>query len=244
MTGCGSRSGPALLFSVLKMPDATVGGGRYSCAMLADMSVLSMLDRDVYLYSEVDRLIGLRGGTTRRWINGYERAGKQYDPILRSAPRATEWVTWGEFVEARVLAEFREEVPTRRLRAAVESLRATYRIDYPLAHLRPYLSAANRELTIGGGEVGLEEAQMVVRTGQLLISEGWPVVQRAQLGTDEQGEKYVAELAADDEFPGIVVNPRRYSGQPTFVGRRVSVERLPGWSTLASGQKTWQPITG
>ncbi len=194
--------------------------------MLADMSVLSMLDRDVYLYSEVDRLIGLRGGTARRWINGYERGGKQYDPILRAAPRATEWVTWGEFVEARVLAEFREEVPTRRLRAAVESLRATYRIDYPLAHLRPYLSAANRELTIGGGEVGLEEAQMVVRTGQLLISEGWPVVQRAQLGTDEQGEKYVAELAADDEFPGIVVNPRRYSGQPTFAGRRVSVETI------------------
>ncbi len=62
------------------MPDATVGGGTYPCAMLADMSVLSMLDRDVYLYSEVDRLIGLRGGTARRWINGYERGGKQYDP--------------------------------------------------------------------------------------------------------------------------------------------------------------------
>ncbi|MGO9735153.1 DUF433 domain-containing protein, partial [Mycobacterium sp.] len=39
-------------------------------------------------------------------------------------------------------------------------------------------------------------------------------------------EKYVAELAADDEFPGIVFNPRRYSGQPTFAGRRVSVETI------------------
>jgi hypothetical protein len=44
--------------------------------MLARISVTSMLDREVYMYAEVDRLIGLRGGTARRWINGYERAGK------------------------------------------------------------------------------------------------------------------------------------------------------------------------
>ena len=96
--------------------------------MLADMSVTSMLDREVYVYSEVDRLIGLHGGTARRWINGYERAGTAYEPILRIVPRDTAWVTWGEFVEARMLAEFRDrdKVRTSRLRAAVDSLRRTY----------------------------------------------------------------------------------------------------------------------
>ena len=75
--------------------------------MLAGMPVLNLLDRDVYLYSEVDRIVGLRPGTARRWINGYSRAGKHHDPILRIEPRDTEWATWGEFVEARILKEYR-----------------------------------------------------------------------------------------------------------------------------------------
>lgn len=41
--------------------------------MRADMSVTSMLDREVYVYAEVDKLIGLPAGTAKRWINGYER---------------------------------------------------------------------------------------------------------------------------------------------------------------------------
>lgn len=97
--------------------------------MLARMSVVAILDHEVYVYAEVDRLIGLRGGTARRWINGYRRGGRFYDPILRVSPRETEWVTWGEFVETRILAEYRDKnVPTPRLRAAVESLRQMYRV--------------------------------------------------------------------------------------------------------------------
>ena len=47
-----------------------------------------MLDREVYLYAEVDRLSAWRlDGAT--WINGYERGDKFYDPILRVAPRET-----------------------------------------------------------------------------------------------------------------------------------------------------------
>jgi len=203
--------------------------------MLADMSVLSMLDHDVYLYAEVDRIVGLRSGTGRRWINGYQRSGKQYDPILRTEPRDTEWATWGEFVETRILAEYRDDVPTRRLRAAIAALRETFRFDYPLAYLRPYLSAANRELTVGGEDIGLDEARMVIRTGQLILGEGWPVIEQAQLGTDTRGEKFVTELPPDDDFPGIVVNPNRYSGQPTFVGRRVAVATIAGM--VAAGEK-------
>lgn len=75
--------------------------------MLARMAVTSMRDREVCVYTEVDRLIRLRGGTARRWINGYERAGRVYDPILRVKSRNAPWVIWGEFVETRTLAEYR-----------------------------------------------------------------------------------------------------------------------------------------
>lgn len=199
--------------------------------MLARMSVTSMLDREVYLYAEVDRLIGLSTGTARRWINGYERSGTVYPPILRVAPRDTEWATWGEFVESRILAEYRDEnIPTSRLRGAIDGLRRLYGIDYPLAHLRPYLAVHDRDLTISGEDVGLsEDEQMVVRTGQQLLGgASWNLIVQASLAQDERGEKIVAELRPDLAFPDIVISPDRYSGQPTFVGRRVSVATIAG----------------
>jgi uncharacterized protein (DUF433 family) len=198
--------------------------------MLARMSVTSMLDREVYLYAEVDRLIGLTAGTARRWINGYERAGKAYDPILRVAPRDTEWATWGEFVETRILAEYRDErIPTPRLRGAIEALRRAFGIDYPLAHLRPYMAVHERDLTISDPEVGLSNEALVIRTGQhLLGGASWSLIMQASLAQDESGEKIVTELRPDLEFPEIVISPDRYSGQPTFAGRRVSVATIAG----------------
>jgi len=35
--------------------------------------VVSLLDRAIYSYADVDRLVGLPAGTARRWLNGYER---------------------------------------------------------------------------------------------------------------------------------------------------------------------------
>lgn len=199
--------------------------------MLARMSVTSILDREVYLYAEVDRLIGLSSGTARRWINGYERSGTAYPPILRVARRDTEWATWGEFVEARILAEYRDEnIPTARLRGAIDGLRRLYGIDYPLAHLRPYLAVHDRDLTISGEDVGLSsDDELVVRTGQQLLGgASWSLIVQASLAQDERGEKVVTELRPDLEFPDVLISPDRYSGQPTFVGRRVSVATIAG----------------
>ena len=205
--------------------------------MLARMPVVSMLDREVYLYAEVDGLTGLASGTARRWINGYQRGGRGYDPILRVSRRDTEWATWGEFVETRILAEYRDQnIPTARLRGAIDGLRRLYGIDYPLAHLRPYLAVHHRELTISGDEVGLSEDEMVVRTGQRLLGgAGWDLIVQASLAQDETGEKIVAELRPDLGFPEIVISPDRYSGQPTFIGRRVSVATIAGM--VAAGER-------
>jgi uncharacterized protein (DUF433 family) len=192
--------------------------------MLAAMSVTSMLDRDVYVYADVDRLIGLPAGTAKRWINGYERGGKEHPPILRVAPRDTPWVTWGEFVETRMLAEYRDrrKVPIARQRAAIERLRALFNLRYPLAHLRPFLSTHERDLTMTGEEVGLKDVEMTIRTGQALLGDARWLAETATLSQDDLGEPVIVELPADKAFPEIVINPSRYSGQPTFVGRRVS----------------------
>ena len=198
--------------------------------MLLRMSVISMLDHEVYVYPEVDRLVGLRSGTARRWLNGYERSGTVYQPILRVTPKDTAWVTWGEFVEVRMFAEFRDrkKMRTSRLREAVESLRRTYGLDYPLAHLRPYLDVHQRDLTISGKDVGLPDAEVVVRTGQRLLGDARWLADVAILDHDDAGEQLIAQLPADRGFPDIVINPARLSGQPTFAGTRVSPVTIAG----------------
>jgi uncharacterized protein (DUF433 family) len=196
------------------------------------MAVVSLLVRDVYLYAEVDRLVGLGSGTARRWINGYKRDGRDYEPILRVASKKTEWVTWGEFVETRMLAEYRhQEIPTARLRAAVSGLRDLFNVAYPLAHLRPYLAAEAGELAIEreGIDPSDEPGMMLLRTKQLLLTApSRAIIDNATLNVDAHGEKFAAELVSDSRFPGIVLNPDRYSGQPTFAGRRVQVSTIAG----------------
>lgn len=196
------------------------------------MAVVDLLERPVYLYAEVDRLIGLSAGTARRWINGYERSGKSYEPILRASPADTEWASWGEFVEARMLAEYRDsKIPTVRLREAVAALRESFDLQHPLAHLRPYLTAQQGELLLdlkrmdAADEAGL----MVLRNSQLLLGEpSRSVIESAVLARDERGEQFAAELTPDSSFPGIVLNPDRHGGEPTFAGRRVPVTVIAG----------------
>ena len=57
--------------------------------------IVSLLERPVYTYREVDRLLGLNPDTAKSWINGYRRNGRDYDPIVRDEPSNTKWVTWG-----------------------------------------------------------------------------------------------------------------------------------------------------
>jgi uncharacterized protein (DUF433 family) len=203
------------------------------------VSAINLLDRPVYLYSEVDRLVGLRSDTARRWINGYERSGKSYEPILRTSAGDSEWVTWGEFVETRILSEYRDQsIPTARLRQAVNGLREMFKVAYPLAHLGPYLAAERGELAIDrqGLDPSDDEGLMILRTKQLLLeAPSRAVIDSATLAVDDEGEKFAAELVADTRFPGIVLSPDHYGGQPTFAGRRVSVDTIAGM--VAAGEQ-------
>ena len=56
------------------------------------------LERAVYGMGQVDRLLGLNSGTALRWIDGYHRAGRRYDPVIRDVASGDPLVTWGEFV--------------------------------------------------------------------------------------------------------------------------------------------------
>ena len=62
--------------------------------MMAGMGkVVDLLNRPTYGLAQVDRLLGLPGGTARRWIDGYERAGKRYPPVVRESSTGDEIAT-------------------------------------------------------------------------------------------------------------------------------------------------------
>ncbi len=134
----------------------------------------SLLERAIYSYADVDRLVGLRAGTAKRWLEGYTRLGQFYDPVLRPEPAGCDSVTWGEMVEARLLAEFRDmDVPVQRMRPAIVKLREEFG-RYPLAHARPFLDVDGRELVkVVQEQVGLERRLqlVVVRDGQYLLTD-------------------------------------------------------------------------
>jgi uncharacterized protein (DUF433 family) len=183
----------------------------------------ALLDREIYSYADVDRLVGLRAGTARRWLEGYERHHHFYDPVLRPAPTGTEAVTWGEMVEARLLAEFRDRrVPVQRMRPAIVKLREAFG-RYPLAHARPFLDVAGRELVqVVQQGVGLEHGLqlVVVRDGQYVLTDA---AQRFSSAVDYE-EDVAGLLRPDQRTPAVVMDPRRAFGQPAV--RNVRTDAL------------------
>lgn len=134
---------------------------------------VSLLDHRVYSLADVDRLLALPSGTARRWIDGYDRGGVHYPPVVRVERTRDEAVTWGEFVEARLLAEFRGRgASMHRLRPAVVRLRDEFG-QYPLAHAQPFVDVEGRELVRRvQDDVGITGPEMLVvaRSGQVLLS--------------------------------------------------------------------------
>jgi uncharacterized protein (DUF433 family) len=182
----------------------------------------SLLDRAIYSCADVDRLVGLHSGTARRWLEGYERAGRFYDPVLRPEPTGSEAVTWGEMVEARLLAEFRSRsVPVQRMRPAIVALRKEFG-RYPLAQSRPFLDVEGRELVrVVQDQVRLDrELQLVVvRNDQLVLAE---TAERFRSAV-EYHDGSVVRLKPEGRTPAVMMDPARAFGQPAIRSVRTEV---------------------
>lgn len=193
--------------------------------------VTTLLERQIYGMQQVDGLLGLAAGTARRWIDGYERSGKAYPPVVRVEPTGEDAVTWGEFVETRLLAEYRDRgVPLVRMRPVVERLREELGVKYPLAHARPFVS--NRELVAEVQDaVGLDDRLLIVevlRTGQFELafesrsfweSVEWEPTSKAAAPEDS----VAARVHALDRNSPVVFDPLRSFGAPSVGTVRTDV---------------------
>ena len=192
---------------------------------------VSLLDRDVYGMGQVDRLLGLSRGTAGRWIDGYERRGRHYHPLVRPVPTGSETVTWGEFVEARLISEYRRQgVSVFRMRPAIMALRDEFGTDYPLAAAQPFLSTEGRELVLRvQQETNLRPSlRFVVRSGQLVVPS--LEVRRFQQAADYD-HAMVRRLRMAEN---VVIDPEYASGEPTITGRRLRVATVV--ESIAAGE--------
>lgn len=139
------------------------------------MTPVTILDSVVMAAPEAARQLRIPPATLMHWLEGGQRRGKRYEPILRQAPTGSAEMTWGEIVEAQYLRTYRSEkqVPMQRLRPFITGLRDAYGVPYPLAHFRPWISE-NRHLLLDLQEsTNLPDSLWAVfqgKHGQLLIN--------------------------------------------------------------------------
>lgn len=188
--------------------------------------LVPLLDRPVYTYTQVDRLLGLSGGTAKRWLNGYRRGKVSYPPILREEPTEARWVTWGEFVETRLFAGYRfvDNVPAQRMRRVVDVLRREFDLRYPLAHAAPYLQPEGRRMLWQAQNLAElpDEFAVEVDTGQFALAP-WVAEFADSTTFDESASGAAVSLMPDVEFPAIQLNPVLRGGEPIIDGRHVRV---------------------
>jgi uncharacterized protein (DUF433 family) len=186
------------------------------------MSV-TVLDREMYTEAAAARLLGVAQNTLNYWLEGGTRRGKVYRPVIRVEPRGERAaVTWGEFVEASLLREYRRRnVPMLELRDFIDKVRARLSVPYPLAHLQPYVGG--RALLVEAqDQVGLDPEFCLialVRDQPVLTPVAESFVQRVT---------WVDDVAAewrphDDRNSPVRMNPEVRFGLPAVNGIRTGI---------------------
>ena len=183
------------------------------------MTTPTTLERPVYGMSQAARLLGLRTDGLRRWIDGYERAGVTYAPVIREDRTGSDIVTWGEFVEAGYLREYRaRSVTLQYLRPVIALLRNELGVRYPLATLKPYTSGRQLALAVQR-TVGLDPALSLVilgRDGTLQLADpAQAFVEKVDFAED--GDRDAQRLYPLGRTVPVVLDPERGFGEPTLI---------------------------
>jgi uncharacterized protein (DUF433 family) len=209
-------------------------------------AVGDLLERRIYTLVQVDRLLALKAGTARRWIDGYTRGGKAYPPVVRLEATGDEVVSWGEFVETRLLAEYRDAgVRMVRMRPAVERLREEFGAAYPLAHAKPFLDLAGRELVMRTQEdVGLERRLhlVVVRSNQLVLA---PPAEQFVRSVEFRDIGIAERLHPLPDLRHVVMDPLRQFGEPVVrsVPTEVIAEQVHAGDRIEMIATLYEPST-
>ncbi len=194
------------------------------------MTLMNVLKREMYTEAEAARLLRMPSGTLHYWLEGGTRGRRTYAPILREQATGSRFVTWGEFVEAGLLRQYRTglKIPMTEMRAFIEGLRETFDVPYPLAHFKP-LSSGQDLVMRAQDKAGLDpQFQLVaeVKNQYVLLPAADAFLRRVEYKED------IAVQWRPQEDLRVVFDPRRRFGAPTISG--VSTHAL--WEAVDSGE--------
>lgn len=192
---------------------------------------VTVLPREMYSISEAAHLLStheapLHSQTLKRWLEGERRKGTGYPPVLRREPTGSDAVTWAEFVEAGLLKQYRaRKVPLQRLRPLIDAMREEFGVEYPLAHFRPLIDPASRQVVLElQEELGLDSKLLLVvrRGGSMQPMFSQPVqnfLERVEFDADAVAQR-VRPLGKDS---AVTIDPARSFGIPTVRGIRTEI---------------------
>jgi uncharacterized protein (DUF433 family) len=186
---------------------------------------LTVLEREMYTEAAAARLLGVAQSTLNYWLEGGERRSKTYRPVIRTEPRGSRAaVTWGEFVEAGLLREYRRRsVPMLELRTFIDMIRDEYGVPYPLADQRPYVGG-KRLLVEAQAEAGLKaDFALIAAVGNQLVLT--PTAQAFYERVTWEDDTAAAWRPHDDRLSPVRMNPRIRFGLPAVGGIRTEILR-------------------
>ncbi len=198
---------------------------------------VSVLDRPVYGLSEAAALLGLSRSRARAWLDGYDRNGVRYPPVVRSASTGGSVVSWGEFVELGYLREYRRKgMPLQRLRPVIEALREEFNSPYPLATAKPFVGGKELVMKLQEDSSIPQQIAIVVRSGQtvMLSREAERFLKKVSFDPPDDGD--VCRLHPAGRTTPVVIDPLVRFGCPSVEG--VAVERL--WELHDAGEPVRQ----
>ncbi len=194
----------------------------------------SVLERSVYGAIEAAGYLGLRADRVRAWLDGYDRAGTAYPPVVRHAHTGSDIVTWGEFVELGYLREYRRTgVPLQKLRPVIEALRHQYATPYPLATARPFVMGRELVLELQEQHELPAAIAIVVRSGPTValtaeVRRFFHKVEFDTTGSDGAARR----LRPAGPASPVVIDPLVRFGRPSVAG--VATGRL--WELHDAGE--------
>jgi uncharacterized protein (DUF433 family) len=200
-----------------------------------------LLDRELYDESLAAQTLGVPQSTLHWWLEGGTRRGRNYEPVLRVSPTGSRTVTWGEFVEALYLREYRRTlgVPLTGLRDFIAFLRSEIGVAYPLAYAHPWVGPQRRLLVKAQQSANLPTdlwpAILEPHSGvTMLLPEAERFLTRVEF--DNQDSGYVVRMYPAGKNSPVVIDPELRFGSPNVYGipTEVLVEQVRAGEQIES----------
>lgn len=179
----------------------------------------------MYTEAAAARLLGVAQSTLNYWLEGGERRGKVYRPVIRIEPRGDRaGVTWGEFLEAGLLREYRRRsVPMLELRTFIDGIRNEFGVPYPLADRRPYVGGKRLLVELQSKSRLRADFCLIAAVGSQLVLT--PTAQAFYERITWDGDVAAEWRPHDDRNSPVRMDPKVRFGLPAIGGIRTSILR-------------------